>query len=77
MTETTALGAAYLAGLAVGYWKNVESVAKQWKVEKVFEPKMSQSQVDDLRSRWNEALGRAKDWERHAPSPKPPKGRKK
>jgi glycerol kinase len=36
VTETTALGAAYLAGLAVGYWKSVESIAKQWKVEKVF-----------------------------------------
>ena len=77
VTETTALGAAYLAGLAVGYWKSVESVSKQWKVEKVFEPKISPSQVDDLRSRWNAALARAKEWEPHAPSPKARKGRKK
>ena len=42
VTETTALGAAYLAGLAVGYWKNIESIARQWQVEKVFEPKMPQ-----------------------------------
>ena len=65
VTETTALGAAYLAGLAVGYWKNVESIAKQWKVEKVFEPKMSRSQADELRSRWNAALERTMDWEVH------------
>ena len=68
VTETTALGAAYLAGLAVGYWKDLRSIAKQWKVEKVFEPKMSHAQVDELRSRWNAALTRAKDWERHAPT---------
>src|SRR6185312_950185 len=63
VTETTALGAAYLAGLAVGYWKNVESLAKQWRVEKAFEPKLPRSQIAELRSRWNEALSRARDWE--------------
>lgn len=68
VTETTALGAAYLAGLAVGYWKDLRSIAKQWKVEKVFEPKMSHAQVGELRSRWNAALTRAKGWERHAPT---------
>jgi glycerol kinase len=67
VTETTALGAAYLAGLAVGYWKNIASISKQWKVEKVFEPKMSRSQVGDLRARWNSALQRAKGWEVHPP----------
>lgn len=68
ITETTALGAAYLAGLAMGYWKNVENIAKQWQVEKVFEPKISRSQVNDLRSRWQAALGRAKDWEPRGPA---------
>lgn len=63
VTETTALGAAYLAGLAVGYWKDVESISKQWKVEKVFEPKMARARVEELRSRWNAALERAKGWE--------------
>ena len=67
VTETTALGAAYLAGLAVGYWKSIESIANQWQVEKVFKPKMSRSQVDEMRSRWNAALQRSKDWEVHAP----------
>jgi glycerol kinase len=67
ITETTALGAAYLAGLAVGYWKNLESISKQWRVEKVFEPKMPRSQADELRSRWNTALARSKDWALHPP----------
>ncbi len=69
VTETTALGAAYLAGLAVGYWKNLEGISRQWRVDTVFEPKMPRPQVDELRSRWNSALQRAKDWEVHAPSP--------
>jgi glycerol kinase len=65
VTETTALGAAYLAGLAVGYWKSLDSIAKQWKVEKTFEPKMPHSQIAALRSRWNDALARALNWESH------------
>ena len=77
VTETTALGAAYLAGLAVGYWKNIDSISKQWKVEKVFEPKMLHSQVDELRSRWNEALQRSKNWAVHAPTQTKRKASKK
>src|ERR1700761_907594 len=65
VTETTALGAAYLAGLAVGYWKSIESLATQWKVEKVFEPKIPRSQIAALRSRWSAALERSKNWESH------------
>jgi glycerol kinase len=64
VTETTALGAAYLAGLAVGYWKNVKNLSQQWRVEKVFEPKMPRAQAQELRLRWNEALERAKVWEK-------------
>jgi len=67
VTETTALGAAYLAGLAVGYWKSIDTLASQWKVEKNFEPRMSRAQVDELRSRWNAALDRAKNWESSPP----------
>ena len=71
VTETTALGAAYLAGLAVGFWKNIESISTQWKVEKVFEPKMHRARAAELRSRWNEALERARDWEpKSAPAAK-------
>ncbi len=73
VTETTALGAAYLAGLAVGYWKNIASIAKQWKVEKVFKPKMSRTEVEETRSRWNAALERSKSWVEHAA----PKGKEK
>jgi glycerol kinase len=69
VTETTALGAAYLAGLAVGYWKSLDGIAKQWKVEKTFEPKMPKARVAELRFRWNEAIGRAKNWESHAVAP--------
>jgi glycerol kinase len=63
VTETTALGAAYLAGLGVGYWKNIGSISKQWQVEKVFEPQMPLAQVEQLRSRWRAALDRSKNWE--------------
>lgn len=63
VTETTALGAAYLAGLAVGFWKDIESISTQWKVERIFEPRMSRDHAAELRSRWNDALGRAKSWE--------------
>lgn len=63
VVETTALGAAYLAGLAVGYWKNTSEISTQWQVDKTFEPQMPKARVQELRSRWNEALGRAKEWE--------------
>ncbi|GAC1626712.1 MAG: glycerol kinase GlpK [Candidatus Acidiferrum sp.] len=63
VTETTALGAAYLAGLAVGFWKSPQDVASQWKIEKSFEPKMGSTRARELRARWQEALSRAKNWE--------------
>jgi len=63
ITETTALGAAYLAGLAVGYWKSDEEVASQWRVDRRFEPTMSPAKARALRQRWNEALERAKHWQ--------------
>ncbi|MEN9676245.1 MAG: glycerol kinase [Verrucomicrobiota bacterium] len=62
VTETTALGAAYLAGLAVGFWKNPQSIAAQWKVERTFEPKMPAARARELRERWNEAVQRARNW---------------
>src|SRR6266850_525724 len=60
VTETTALGAAYLAGLAVGYWKGTDDVKSNWEIERRFEPNMSANDRNHRRSRWNEALGRAK-----------------
>jgi glycerol kinase len=62
--ETTALGAAYLAGLAVGYFESVESIAKQWKVETRFKPRMDSAKVDRKRRQWNRALERAEGWVR-------------
>jgi glycerol kinase len=62
ITETTALGAAYMAGLAVGFWKSGEEIASQWQSERRFEPKMPASRVDELRGRWRQALERAKGW---------------
>ncbi len=62
ITETTALGAAYLAGLAVGFWPSIASISGQWRVERRFEPLMSGSVAAGLRSRWAEALQRAKGW---------------
>jgi glycerol kinase len=64
ITETTALGAAYLAGLAVGFWKNEQDIASQWRTDRRFEPAMPASRVRDMRERWTEAVERAKGWEK-------------
>ncbi len=63
VTETTALGAAYLAGLAVGFWSNKEEIATQWAMDQAFECEMTQSQRDHLYKGWKKAVGRAMDWE--------------
>ena len=62
VTETTAIGAAYLAGLAVGFWSSPEEIASQWRAERRFEPSMAAADVERLRGRWHDALGRAKGW---------------
>jgi glycerol kinase len=62
VTETTALGAAYLAGLAVGFWRSKEEIARQWKVDRRFEPRLARPEAERLRSRWREAVSRAKGW---------------
>jgi glycerol kinase len=62
--ETTALGAAYLAGLAVGFWKDRTEIHKTWQLERDFEPKMSRDECAHRRARWSEALNRARDWEK-------------
>jgi len=60
--ETTALGAAYLAGLAVGYWKDASDVKANWQVDRTFEPSMARAQASEMRSRWEKAVERAKGW---------------
>ena len=64
VTETTALGAAYLAGLGVGYWRDEKDVLGNWAVEKRFEPGMGEGEVRERRGRWEEALKRSMDWDR-------------
>lgn len=61
--ETTALGAAYLAGLAVGYWKTRDDIRHAWQVDRIFEPQISADEALHLRKRWKDALERAKNWE--------------
>jgi glycerol kinase len=63
VTETTALGAAYLAGVGVGYWRDVDEIANMPRAERRFEPKMPSAQATALRQRWKQALSRAKAWE--------------
>ena len=60
--ETTALGAAYLAGLTVNLWKSREELAAHWQVEKRFEPQMSSPQRQKRMARWREAVSRARGW---------------
>lgn len=62
ITETTALGAAYLAGLAVGIWKDKEELSAHWQADKVFTPMMSRAEANEMRGKWNEAVRRALDW---------------
>jgi glycerol kinase len=62
VTETTALGAAYLAGLAVGFWESEAQIAGQWAVEKTFEPRMSDDERDSLYDGWLRAVERARGW---------------
>lgn len=61
--ETTALGAAYLAGLAVGYWKNKEDVCKNWAISRNFESQMSEEKRAELLKGWHKAVKRATAWE--------------
>lgn len=62
VTETTALGAAYLAGLAVGYWSSQEEIQKQWRVESTFEPQMNEDQRESLYKGWKKAVERSRHW---------------
>jgi glycerol kinase len=61
-TETTAMGAAYLAGLAVGFYKSTEEISSQWASDRTFEPKIGNDERQKLRAGWNKALDRAKAW---------------
>lgn len=58
ITETTALGAAYLAGLAVGFWKDIDEVKTQWQVERVFEPTHDSEEIQQAKKGWEDAIKR-------------------
>ncbi|HEU0003302.1 MAG TPA: FGGY-family carbohydrate kinase, partial [Ktedonobacteraceae bacterium] len=62
VAETTALGAAYLAGIAVGFWGSAQEVAEQWAIDRTFEPQMSKDQRDSLYAGWKRAVERSKNW---------------
>jgi glycerol kinase len=62
VVETTALGAAYLAGLAVNYWRGDDDIRNNWHVDRAFEPAMSRDRAETLRAGWDKAVARAKGW---------------
>ena len=62
VTETTALGAAYLAGLAVGYWTDLEAIAAQWTAERTFSPTLDETGRQEADARWNRAVRATLAW---------------
>jgi glycerol kinase len=62
VVETTALGAAYLAGLATGFWKDINELRQQWQLERKFKSTMQFDKRDELKSKWGNAVQRAKGW---------------
>ena len=64
--ETTALGAAYLAGLATGFWEDREELKSRWRLRRRYEPTMDEEEREKLYGRWQEALARSKDWAQEA-----------
>ena len=61
--ETTALGAAYLAGLAVGFWSNKDEIAERWSINRVFDPQMEEDRKESLYKGWKKAVTRSLKWE--------------
>lgn len=58
VVETTAMGAAYLAGLAVGYWSSIDEIRKQWQIDRVFEPSWEEEKVLQAKEGWRDAVKR-------------------
>ncbi len=67
ITETTALGAAYLAGLGVAFWSSLEELSRNWQVERRFEPRMSRDEATERMRRWSLAVDRSRHWARETP----------
>jgi glycerol kinase len=62
VSETTALGAAYLAGLATGFWSGADEISGQWQEERRFEPQWTALQRQERQGRWRQAVDRARNW---------------
>jgi glycerol kinase len=62
VTETSALGAAYLAGLGVGFWRSAREVAENWRAQRVFEPTMARDEAAARLARWSSAVDRSRGW---------------
>jgi glycerol kinase len=60
--ETTALGAAYLAGIAVGLWKDLAEIRSRWKCDRTFNPQMEENKRQGLLAGWHKAVGRSRGW---------------
>ena len=71
VAETTALGAAYAAGLAIGFWTDLESLREHWKADRQWEPQWSDDQRDDAYRGWQKAVDRSMGW---VPGPAPDGG---
>ncbi len=71
VAETTALGAAYLAGLATGYWQSQEEIARKWALDRAFRPNMDEQKREELYRNWKRAVERAKGWVEPQPSREP------
>ncbi|PSQ12689.1 glycerol kinase, partial [Halobacteriales archaeon QS_5_70_15] len=65
--ETTALGSAYAAGLAVGYWDSIRELWANWQVDREFSARMDAERADAKYDRWNDAVERSLDWARGGP----------
>lgn len=62
IVETTALGAAYLAGLATGFWKSIDELKEQWNLDRKFSPNIPDDKASIIKAKWDSAVNRAKDW---------------
>ena len=65
VSETTALGAAYLAGLAVGFWRDTADLARNWVLGKEFHPRIAAEERNRLYAGWQKAVARSRDWHEH------------
>ena len=71
VAETTALGAAYLAGLATGFWQSQDEISQKWAMDREFDPQMDDSKREELYRNWKRAVERAQAWAEPEPAREP------